>query len=271
MLANRKGFHAHTQDVTNKLLQISQHSNPNPFHLFIFQRISLQFYINQAMKRQLSSFQNLHDLNFEATELRLGLPQTSCRTEQQPAEGNSHSQMSAKQSKSESRSGGRTDSNSISTSTNSSSDDHADHCHEHTKTQVVGWPPVRSYRKNVIIETEKKKKKKKKKEIVNMELGLMSGMYVKVSLDGAPYLRKIDLKLYQGYQQLLDALEEMFNFKIGRNSEREGYDGRDYVPTYEDKDGDWMMVGDVPWNMFTSCCKRMRVMKASEARGLSCS
>ena len=23
--------------------------------------------------------------------------------------------------------------------------------------------------------------------------------------------------------------------------------GSDYVPTYEDKDGDWMLVGDVPW------------------------
>jgi len=21
----------------------------------------------------------------------------------------------------------------------------------------------------------------------------------------------------------------------------------DYLPTYEDKDGDWMLVGDVPW------------------------
>ena len=21
----------------------------------------------------------------------------------------------------------------------------------------------------------------------------------------------------------------------------------DYVPSYEDKDGDWMLVGDVPW------------------------
>lgn len=131
----QKRLRAHTQDVTNELLQISQHSNPNPFHLFIFQRISLQFYINQAMKRQrLSSFQNLHHLNFEATELRLGLPQTSCRTEQQPAEErSSHSQISAKQSKSETRSGGRTDSNSILTSTNPSSDNHADHCHEHTK------------------------------------------------------------------------------------------------------------------------------------------
>jgi auxin-responsive protein IAA len=23
--------------------------------------------------------------------------------------------------------------------------------------------------------------------------------------------------------------------------------GTEYVPTYEDKDGDWMLVGDVPW------------------------
>lgn len=23
--------------------------------------------------------------------------------------------------------------------------------------------------------------------------------------------------------------------------------GVEYVPTYEDKDGDWMLVGDVPW------------------------
>ena len=21
----------------------------------------------------------------------------------------------------------------------------------------------------------------------------------------------------------------------------------EYIPTYEDKDGDWMLVGDVPW------------------------
>lgn len=23
--------------------------------------------------------------------------------------------------------------------------------------------------------------------------------------------------------------------------------GVEYLPTYEDKDGDWMLVGDVPW------------------------
>jgi auxin-responsive protein IAA len=29
--------------------------------------------------------------------------------------------------------------------------------------------------------------------------------------------------------------------------EQEVNNGVEYVPTYEDKDGDWMMLGDVPW------------------------
>lgn len=74
-----------------------------------------------------------------------------------------------------------------------------------------------------------------------------AGLYVKVSMDGAPYLRKMDLKLYKGYQELLKALEDMFKFKVGDYNESEGYNGSEFVPTYEDKDGDWMLVGDVPW------------------------
>uniref|UniRef100_A0A453JRG6 Auxin-responsive protein n=1 Tax=Aegilops tauschii subsp. strangulata TaxID=200361 RepID=A0A453JRG6_AEGTS len=45
--------------------------------------------------------------------------------------------------------------------------------------------------------------------------------------------------------------------------------GSEYVPTYEDKDGDWMLVGDVPWEMFVESCKRLRIMKGSEAIGLA--
>ncbi|XP_018629378.1 auxin-responsive protein IAA16-like [Nicotiana tomentosiformis] len=43
----------------------------------------------------------------------------------------------------------------------------------------------------------------------------------------------------------------------------------DYVPTFEDKDGDWMLVGDVPWGMFVESCKRLRIMKGTEAIGLA--
>lgn len=66
-------------------------------------------------------------------------------------------------------------------------------------------------------------------------------------MDGAPYLRKMDLKVYKGYSELLKAMEDMFKFKVGVFCEREGYSGSEFVPTYEDKDGDWMLVGDVPW------------------------
>jgi len=45
--------------------------------------------------------------------------------------------------------------------------------------------------------------------------------------------------------------------------------GSEYVLTYEDKDGDWMLVGDVPWEMFVDSCKRLRIMKGSDAIGLA--
>ncbi|KAI9195533.1 hypothetical protein LWI28_015827 [Acer negundo] len=124
------------------------------------------------------------------------------------------------------------------------------------KAQIVGWPPIRSYRKNNLQQKEP-------------ESDIGAGIYVKVSMDGAPYLRKIDLKLYNGYSELLKALENMFKFTIGEYSEREGYKGSEFALTYEDKDGDWMLVGDVPWDMFMSSCKRLRIMKGSEARGLT--
>ncbi|XP_042424594.1 auxin-induced protein 22D-like [Zingiber officinale] len=125
------------------------------------------------------------------------------------------------------------------------------------KAQVVGWPPIRTYRKNNF-------------QARKAETGAdASGLFVKVSMDGAPYLRKIDLKLYQGYKELKEALDSMFKcFSQGESSRKEGCNGSEYAITYEDKDGDLMLVGDVPWEMFTSSCKRLRIMKASEARGL---
>ncbi|CAI0423231.1 unnamed protein product [Linum tenue] len=89
---------------------------------------------------------------------------------------------------------------------------------------------------------------------------------VKVSLDGAPYLRKVDLKTYTNYKGLSSGLEKMFcSFTFGTLL----FTFRaEYVLTYEDKDGDWMLVGDVPWEMFTETCRRLRIMKGSDAIGL---
>ncbi|KAH0658540.1 auxin-responsive protein IAA14-like [Solanum tuberosum] len=144
-----------------------------------------------------------------------------------------------------------------------------------TKAQVVGWPPVRSFRKNIMSQ-------KGNNNVEISEKGEKTIAFVKVSMDGAPYLRKVDLKMYKSYQQLSDSLTKMFSsFTMGNYgsqgmidfmNERKLMDvlnSSDYVPTYEDKDGDWMLVGDVPWQMFVDSCKRLRIMKGSEAIGLA--
>ncbi|KAJ1385519.1 PB1 domain [Sesbania bispinosa] len=147
------------------------------------------------------------------------------------------------------------------------------------KAQVVGWPPVRSHRKNMFAAAAQKSSSGSGDQ-ENSPNG--SGSFVKVSMDGAPYLRKVDLKMYNSYPQLSDALGKMFSsFTIG-NCESQGIkdfmnesklmdllNSSDYVPTYEDKDGDWMLVGDVPWEMFVESCKRLRIMKGKEAIGLA--
>ncbi|XP_010522504.1 PREDICTED: auxin-responsive protein IAA17-like [Tarenaya hassleriana] len=144
------------------------------------------------------------------------------------------------------------------------------------KAQVVGWPPVRTYRKNMMGRTSSEGEK------------ATANAFVKVSIDGAPYLRKVDLKTYSSYDDLSTALSTMFssftntgNYGGGGGggegmidfmSERKLMDllnSSEYVPTYEDKDGDWMLVGDVPWLMFVESCKRLRIMKGSEAIGLA--
>lgn len=72
---------------------------------------------------------------------------------------------------------------------------------------MVGWPPVRSFRKNVTAV-------QKRSEAEESEKG--STAFVKVSMDGAPYLRKVDLNMYKTYQEFSDALGKMFgSFTIG--------------------------------------------------------
>ncbi|EFH41230.1 hypothetical protein ARALYDRAFT_358770 [Arabidopsis lyrata subsp. lyrata] len=145
------------------------------------------------------------------------------------------------------------------------------------RAQIVGWPPVRSYRKNTLATTCKNS------DEVDGRPG-PGAMFVKVSMDGAPCLRKVDLRSYANYGELSSALEKMFttltlgqcgsNGAAGKDmlSEtklKDFLNGKDYVLTYEDKDGDWMLVGDVPWEMFIDVCKMLKIMKGCDAIGLA--
>ena len=68
----------------------------------------------------------------------------------------------------------------------------------------MGWPPIRSFRKNSLATTSKNN------EVVDGKKGV-GALFVKVSMDGAPYLRKVDLKNYSTYPELSSALEKMFS------------------------------------------------------------
>ena len=60
---------------------------------------------------------------------------------------------------------------------------------------VVGWPPVCSYRRKNSFNGREKSAK----------------TYVKVSMDGAPILRKIDLGPFAEYSELTGALQKLFH------------------------------------------------------------
>ncbi|XP_010936161.2 auxin-induced protein 22D [Elaeis guineensis] len=182
--------------------------------------------------------------NLKATELRLGLPGTDAPEKPTP-ENPRGSKRALLEANEEFR--GK--------SKSPEADPNGQEAAPMAKAQVVGWPPIRSYRKNSF--------QARKAEAEG------AGLLVKVSMDGAPYLRKIDLKVYKGYKELGEALENLFKcFSLGELSGMEGCNGSEYAITYEDKDGDWMLVGDVPWEMFISSCKRLRIMTGSEARGM---
>ncbi|MCO5562900.1 hypothetical protein L7F22_016536 [Adiantum nelumboides] len=134
-----------------------------------------------------------------------------------------------------------------------------------SKGQAVGWPPIRSYRRH--------------------NLAKPTELYVKVNMDGMTVGRKVDLNAHSSYEGLLLALEEMFQPSnnggqatsqsvLGRESHTNDVkqfrllNGSDYVLIYEDRDGDWMLVGDVPWSMFVTMVRRLHITRGSEATGL---
>ena len=59
-----------------------------------------------------------------------------------------------------------------------------------TRDQIVGWPPVRSYRRQTLTKPAES--------------------FVKVNMDGITVGRKVDLNAYTSYEGLLLALEDMF-------------------------------------------------------------
>ena len=63
----------------------------------------------------------------------------------------------------------------------------------------------------------------------------------KVQMQGVAVGRAVDLTMLEGYEQLIDELEEMFDIK-GQLCPRNKWE-----IVYTDDEGDMMLVGDDPW------------------------
>ncbi|KAL6564517.1 Iaa10p [Orobanche minor] len=178
-------------------------------------------------------------------------------------------------------------------------------------SQVVGWPPVRTYRmnslasqskspvvedffstvdkcqsENMLVDKTKSNHGVRTSDNITKENGpRKKSLFVKVNMDGIPIGRKVDLNARSCYKTLTRALDDMFSpsaavgarrsnveervLAVGKSQPLRLLDGSsDFVLTYEDKEGDWMLVGDVPWEMFLNSVKRLRIMRTADANGL---
>lgn len=149
---------------------------------------------------------------------------------------------------------------------------------------VVGWPPVRAFRRNLASASSKPSRDPPPSHRGNESAsvgaggkaveGGNKGLFVKVNMDGVPIGRKLDLGGHAGYDTLTAAVDHLFRGLLsaqtsGPRGERQAVagilnGGGEYTLVYEDDEGDQMLVGDVPWPMFAATARRLRVLRSSD-------
>lgn len=142
--------------------------------------------------------------------------------------------------------------------------------------EVIGWPPVRAYRRNSLGSLPKPSGENQQGAVAGSFVqDHKNSLYVKVNMDGMPIGRKVDLNASESYEILARDLENMFQLTtenhigacmpMGNRHVVEPLrlldPAADFVLTYEDSEGDCMLIGDIPWKMFLHTVKRLRIMK----------
>ncbi|KAH7578176.1 hypothetical protein ACOSP7_000655 [Xanthoceras sorbifolium] len=131
----------------------------------------------------------------------------------------------------------------------SSSSQHDNSSFSRIRDQPSDWPPIKPLLRKALEAEENESNS--------------ATFFVKVYMEGIPIGRKLDLLAHDGYHDLITTLDHMFNTSILWSDVDGSYSDQKYhVLTYEDKEGDWMMVGDVPWEMFLSTVRRLKITRA---------
>ncbi|KAG2588069.1 auxin-responsive protein IAA4-like isoform X2 [Panicum virgatum] len=115
------------------------------------------------------------------------------------------------------------------------------------------WPPIKPFLRSALMASARRRRT----------------LFVKVYMEGVPIGRKLDLLLLEGYDSLLAKLRHMFKTPITYADVMEYHqriprEKAAHILTYEDQDGDWMMVGDVPWELFLASVKKLRIARTDK-------
>ncbi|KAK9055098.1 hypothetical protein SSX86_026178 [Deinandra increscens subsp. villosa] len=113
---------------------------------------------------------------------------------------------------------------------------------------VIGWPPVKLCRRKDL--HLKIGSRGDDDNDCDGEGSKSKSKFVKVHMEGMGIARKVDLNMHQSYQTLVHTLATMF-----------GKCYEDVELTYQDKEGDWLLAGDVPWGSFIKSIQRLRLLK----------
>ncbi|XP_073013462.1 auxin-responsive protein IAA25-like [Typha latifolia] len=131
---------------------------------------------------------------------------------------------------------------------------------------VVGWPPVCTFRRNLVSTHQTKSAmdsagstKSSNTTERNSPVNRPT-MFVKVHMQGFVVGRKVNLMAHDSYDSLSFALRNMFSNYLSINEEEEDAAEPDLVLLYEDHEGDRMLVGDVPWDLFIASVKRLYII-----------
>ncbi|KAG6482197.1 hypothetical protein ZIOFF_058828 [Zingiber officinale] len=142
---------------------------------------------------------------------------------------------------------------------------------------VVGWPPVKAHRKNNVdtlnlwkFDHEMKESKSDPKRLKLKEMNdKAQSVFVKVKMEGYSVGRKVNIKAHDGYRSLLRALSKLFHNFLSVNYSKKFEDqseedfSDDFILLYEDNEGDQMLVGDIPWELFITSVKKLFIVQNS--------
>ncbi|KAG6608158.1 Auxin-responsive protein IAA29, partial [Cucurbita argyrosperma subsp. sororia] len=132
------------------------------------------------------------------------------------------------------------------------------------ENKVVGWPPIKSWRKKHLHQLQQDRLGSDQTNNHywmedNEDDGIVfNPKYVKVKMEGVAIARKIDVGLYSSYQTLKTALINMFSNSCYQKC---GYINDSLTLTYQDKEGDWMLAEDLPWQAFLESVQCMKIIR----------